>query len=134
MGSAGNHDVCLAVSDEHGGFSDGLGTGGAGGQAAADDAACSRQNGQMSRRHVGFLLEFMFGGHHCKGGIRPGGPIHLLILTVPALEDCRKKCVAVHGPFAGAQIDAHASSVDAVGWAVGFCFNAGLTAGLFGGS
>ena len=119
---AGNHDVRLAVSDEHG---------------ASPTPGCWRvavsvsmtlrsgQNGQMSGRHVGFCWS------SCSGFIIAKA------VTVQAAQsiadfDCSSleiaKNASLFTPLCR-QIDAHASSVCRLGCR--FRFNAGLTAGLW---
>ena len=61
VGAAGDHDINIAAADEFGGFADGLGRCGAGGEAVEGGAAGVEFHRQVCNRHGGFLFDFGHG-------------------------------------------------------------------------
>ena len=61
VGSAREHDISFALTDDFTGFADGLAAGSAGGEAIQVRSLGIEQAGEMASRHVRLLLHFFLG-------------------------------------------------------------------------
>ena len=71
--AAADHDIGVAAAEDFGGLADGLGAGGAGGEAIECRAAGAGEQGQMRQGHVRLLLQFADGVHPLECDF---GPFH----------------------------------------------------------